>query len=158
MANEPEQHDQDEVVLPALLRAARRTYGWAIREAQAEAGCDDVPRNGSYVIGAIARTGSPLGEIIKQLGVSKQTAGQLVDALVARGYLDRSPDPEDRRRLTIGLTERGHHAAAAGRSAVERVDVELKARVGAEYVAHARATLSALIDIGDEHQMRARGH
>jgi DNA-binding MarR family transcriptional regulator len=143
-----------EVAFPALLRAARTAYGSAIRAALAEVGCDDVPRNGSYVIGAIARTGAPLSMIIKELGVSKQAAGQLVDTLVTRGYLDRSADPEDRRRLTITLTERGHAAAAVIRSAVERVDAGVVSRVGPEYVAHARATLAALIEgshEGEEH-------
>jgi DNA-binding MarR family transcriptional regulator len=144
----------DEVAFPALLRAARTAYGSAIRESLAEAGCDDVPRNGSYVIGAIARTGAPLGQIIKELGVSKQAAGQLVDTLVMRGYLDRSVDPEDRRRLTISLTERGHAAAAVIRSAIDQVDASLVDRVGQEYVRHARVTLAALIhgnDGAEEH-------
>ncbi len=137
-----------EVTLPALLRAARRVYGSAISRAQSEAGYEDLPPNGSYVIGAIARSGSPLSEIIKQLGVSKQAAGHLVDALVSRGYLDRSPDPEDRRRLTISLTARGEDAAAVTRAAVQRVDTDLLARVGAEHVAHTRATLIALLGHG----------
>lgn len=135
----------DEVTFPALLRAARTTYGSAMREALSEVGCDDLPRNGMFVIGAIARTGAPLGRIITELGVSKQAAGQLVDTLVLRGYLDRSTDPEDRRRLTVSLTERGRGAAAAIRAAVDGVDVELVSRVGPEYVAHTRATLMALI-------------
>jgi DNA-binding MarR family transcriptional regulator len=136
----------DEAGFPALLRAARTAYGSAIRTALAEVGCDDVPRNGSYVIGAIARTGAPLGQIIRELGVSKQAAGQLVDTLVARGYLDRSVDPADRRRLTITLTERGQAAAEVIRAAVDQVDAGLVGRVGPEYVAHARATLAALIE------------
>jgi DNA-binding MarR family transcriptional regulator len=135
----------DQVSLPALLRAARSTYGSAIRRALAEVGCDDVPRNGIYVVGAIARTGAPLGDIIQQLGVSKQAAGQLVDALVLRGYLERSVDLEDRRRLLVTLTERGEAAAAVIRSAVDAVDAALEAQVGAEYVAHTRATLAMLI-------------
>lgn len=142
---------ETQVAMPALLRAARRTYGSAIRAAQAEVGCDDVPRNGAYVIGAIARGGSPLSEIITALGVSKQAAGQLVDTLVARGYLDRSPDAEDRRRLTVTLTERGRAAAAAGRSAVDEVDAQLTERIGADYVAHARVALGILIEIAREH-------
>lgn len=146
----------DEVAFPALLRAARTTYGSAIRESLAEVGCDDVPRNGSYVIGAIARTGAPLSRIIQELGVSKQAAGQLVDTLVTRGYLDRSVDPEDRRRLTITLTERGRAAAALIRSAVERVDAEVVAQVGPEYVAHTRATLAALIE--GNHNRKGHDH
>jgi DNA-binding MarR family transcriptional regulator len=139
---------ESEVSIPALLRAARRTYGSAIRAAQEAVGCDDVPRNGAYVIAAIAWGGAPLSQVIKELGVSKQTAGQLVDTLVARGYLDRSPDPEDRRRLTVELTERGRVAFAAGRAAVEEVDEQLTERIGADYVAHARVALGALIDVG----------
>ena len=138
----------DQIPFPALLRAARTVYGAAIRRALGEIGCDDVPRNGIYVIGAIARAGAPLGQIIKELGVSKQAAGQLVDTLVLRGYLDRTVDSEDRRRLTIALTERGRAAAAASRSAIERLDGELAARVEPDYVAHTRATLGALIAFG----------
>jgi DNA-binding MarR family transcriptional regulator len=135
----------DEVAFPALLRAARTTYGAAIREDLGRVGCDDLPRNGAYVIGGIARTGAPLSEIITGLGVSKQAAGQLVDALVTRGYLARAVDPDDRRRLTITLTDRGHAAAVVIRSAVDRVDADLERRVGPQYVAHTRATLAALI-------------
>ena len=140
----------DEAGFPALLRAARRAYGSAVRGALADAGYDDVPRNGSYVLAAIARTGAPLGRIIQELGVSKQAAGQLVDTLVTRGYLDRAPDPDDRRRLTITLTAGGHAAAEEIRSAVARVDDGLVRRVGPEYVAHARAALAALIEAGND--------
>jgi DNA-binding MarR family transcriptional regulator len=135
-------------VLPGLLRSARSTYGSAMREALEVVGCADVPRNGMYVLGGIARNGVPLSEIIGELGVSKQAAGQLVDTLVVRGYLDRSPDPADRRRLTVSLTERGALAAQATRSAVERVDAALTNRVGAEDIRRTRATLAALIDLG----------
>ena len=139
----------DEIAFPALLRAARTTYGSAIRAALDEVECGDVPRNGIFVLGAIVRTGSPLADIIRQLGVSKQAAGQLVDTLVLRGYLDRSPDPDDRRRMTVALTERGLVAAKASRAAVDRIDAELTARVGAEHVAHTRATLGSLVEHAD---------
>jgi DNA-binding MarR family transcriptional regulator len=152
------QHDwSDEVAFPALLRAARMTHGSAVRAALAEAGFDDMPRNGSYVIGGIARTGAPLSQVIKGLGVSKQAAGQLVDTLVARGFLDRSVNPDDRRQLTITLTDRGRAAADVIRSAVERLDADLVARVGPEYVAHTRATLASLIDGHDRAEGPHRG-
>jgi MarR family len=100
-----------DVVIPALMRGARRTYASAIRAALVEVGCDDMPRNGSFVVVSIAR--SPLGDVIKELGISKQRAGQLVDTLVSRGYLERLTDAADRRRMTVSLTERGSAAGAA---------------------------------------------
>lgn len=131
--------------MPALLRGARRVYGAAIREALARAGYDDIPKNGVFVLGAIARMGAPLSEIIGHLGASKQAGGQLVDTLVMRGYLDRETDANDRRRLTVRLSDRGREAAQITRAAIERVDAMLVKRVGRERIAHTRATLLALI-------------
>jgi DNA-binding MarR family transcriptional regulator len=144
----------DDLAFPALLRIARQAYGSAVRQALADGDFDDVPRNGAFVLGGIARHGAPLSEIISALGVSKQAAGALVDTLVARGYLDRSVDPEDRRRLTVRLTERGAAAAAVVRSAVEEVDADLAVTVGASYLAHTRATLASLAgraSLGHDH-------
>jgi DNA-binding MarR family transcriptional regulator len=140
----------DTLVIPVLLRGARNTYGEIMRKALAEADCDDVPANGMYVIGGLAMgTGvSPLSTVVLALKASKQAAGQLVDTLVLRGYLKREADEEDRRRLTVKLTERGWHAAAVQREARERIDAELIKRVGADTVAAARKTLGALIEIG----------
>jgi DNA-binding MarR family transcriptional regulator len=144
-----EESGDAELTLPALLRAARRTYASATQRALAEAGFEDVPRDGSYVISGVARTGAPLGEIVTALGASKQAAGQLVDTLVVRGYLARAVDPGDRRRLTISLTARGEAAAQVIRSAVDRVDTDLLRRVGPESVAGARTVLAALMEAGD---------
>lgn len=148
------QEDQwfEDIVMPALLRHARTTYGAAMHEALAEAGCDDVPKNGLYIIGGLAlgAGGAPLGRLAKELSVSKQSAGQLVDTLVLRGYLERTVDEEDRRKLTVTLTARGRMAAAAQAAARERIDAELLARVGAESVHQTRRTLAALVEMRQE--------
>jgi DNA-binding MarR family transcriptional regulator len=140
----------EEIPLPALLRHARSTYGLAMRKALAEAGYDDIPGNGLYLIGglAIGEAGIPLGQLIKELRVSKQVAGQLVDTLVLRGYLERTTDSADRRKLTVTLTERGRGAATIQAAALERIDAELIGKVGAEDVLRTRRTLAVLIDIG----------
>ncbi|HEX4109965.1 MAG TPA: MarR family transcriptional regulator [Solirubrobacteraceae bacterium] len=124
-------------------------YRAAVRDALARSGFDDLPRDGAYVIGLVALRDAPLSEVIRGLGLSKQAAGQLVDTLVTRGYLDRSVDPDDRRRLRIALTERGAAAALEIRQAVEAIDAALLERVGPERLAHARATLAALAELGD---------
>ena len=140
----------DCVAFPVLLRWARGTYGEAMQKALAEAGCDDVPPNGMYVIGGLALGAGdvPLSVLVKELKLSKQAAGQLVDTLVLRGYLWRETDEADRRRFTVSLTERGKHAAEVQRTARERIDAELVRRAGAEAVAATRKTLGTLIEIG----------
>ena len=143
--------------LPVLLRHARTTYGAAMRKALDEAGYDDIPGNGLYVIGGLAlqRDDIPLGELIKQLRISKQAAGQLVDTLVSRGYLERTVAEDDRRKLTIALTDRGKAAAQTQQAAREKVDAELLASVGQDDVTRTRRTLAVLADIGRQHGAQA---
>ncbi len=156
MENASAPRHQD-IVMPALLRHARTTYGGAMRRALDRAGFDDIPANGLYVIGGLALGAEdvPLSALIQDLRISKQAAGQLVDTLVMRGYLERQTDPDDRRRLVVRLTERGAEAAAIQGRARDAVDAKLAARVSAADIAAARRVLSALIDIAIEAREKA---
>ena len=137
----------DEVVIPALLRAARGAYAHAVRARLAEAGYDDMPRNGPFVLGGMANQGGSAGGLIRDLGISKQAASQLIDTLVLRGYLERRIDGDDRRRMTIECTERGRAAAAAVHAGVEAVDAELAGMLSPTQLAGLRAGLVALTEI-----------
>jgi DNA-binding MarR family transcriptional regulator len=139
--------DRTEVVIPALLRAARGSYGHAIRKGLAAAGFDDVPRNGPHILGGLVNHGGSASNLVRELGVSKQAASQLIDALVARGYLKRHTDPQDGRRVRIEATDRGRAAAAAVRTAVLAVDAELAELISATELAGLRAGLRALCSI-----------
>lgn len=133
------------------------TYGTAMRQSLAQADYEDIPRNGLYLIGGLALGAGdvPLARLVRDLGISKQSAGQLVDTLVTRGYLERHVDPDDRRRLNVTLTERGLDAARVQTEARERIDAALCERIGAERVQHLRQALAALIEIGSESDERA---
>jgi DNA-binding MarR family transcriptional regulator len=137
--------------IPALMRQARGSYGGAIAAALAEAGFDDVPRTGPFVLGGLIRNGDVgLTELIGALGSSKQTASQLIDTLVVRGYIDRTPDPADRRRVVVSLTERGRAAGDVVGAAVDRVDATLAARITAEQFEGLRAGLATLAGLKRE--------
>jgi DNA-binding MarR family transcriptional regulator len=143
----------DEVPLSALLYATRGTYTEAVRQAQAKIGCGDVPASGEFILSAMEWSGASLESVIRWMGVTKQAVGQAVETLVDRGYLERSRDPSDRRRVNLSLTERGHGAGRAARTAIEQIDRELRAQVGPQSIAHTRATLIALRDI----KLKSRG-
>ena len=132
------------------------TYGHAVRAQLAEADLDDLPRNGPYVLGGIVNQGSSAGQLVRQLGVSKQAASQLIDTLVLRGYLERQVDPEDRRRVKIEVTDRGRAAAAAVRAGVQAVDAELAEMITPTELAGLRAGLLALCDIRDRMEDEAQ--
>ena len=145
--SESDEFNPDDVVLPALLRHARGSYGNAIRLSLARAGFDDLPRNSAYVLGGIVNHGAPAQGLVRELRISKQAASQLIDTLVLRGYLQRSENPDDRRRITVEPTERGRAAAAAIRAGVVSVDDELATMITPEQLAAMREGLFALIGI-----------
>jgi DNA-binding MarR family transcriptional regulator len=140
----------EEIVLPVLLGAARKTYGAAIQQALADAGCDDVPRLGARVLGALARD-SGVADIAALCSISKQAASQLVDTLVMRGYLTRSTDEQDRRRVNLRLTPRGEAAASVVAEAVADVDAAISHRVGPDALAQARLVIAGLVELGHQH-------
>jgi DNA-binding MarR family transcriptional regulator len=156
MPSPPETAEADEVVIPALLRAARGSYGNAIRAQLAEAGFEDIPRNGAYVLGGMVNHGGSASGLVRELGVSKQAASQLIDTLVLRGYLEREADSEDRRRVKIAVTERGRTAAAAVRAGVVAIDAELAKLISPAELAGLRAGLTALCDIREFMEYAAR--
>ena len=140
--------------IPGLLRHARYTYGDVMRAELAAAGFNDIPKNGLYLIGGLAqgRGKVPLAQLIADLRISKQLAGQLVENLVSRDYLTRTQDENDRRRFTIALSERGKAAAAVQARARNRVDAALARRIGRENVQVFRQVLLVLATLGRSRQ------
>ena len=51
--------------------------------------------------------GIALGAVARHLGIPKSSASEQVKSLERRGYLKRRRDPQDERRLSIVLTDKG---------------------------------------------------
>jgi DNA-binding MarR family transcriptional regulator len=151
MTSEP--RPAPDVFLPTLLRPGRGVYGLFIRDALTAAGFTDMPGNGGYVLGLAEPDGAPLSDVITDLGVSKQTAKELVDTLVVRGYLRRTTDPQDDRRVVLTLTDRGRAASATVFATAQEVNARLLAVVGAERMAHTQETLAALLGLYSSSQV-----
>jgi DNA-binding MarR family transcriptional regulator len=139
--------DWGELATPALMRSARGAYAQSIRAQLHAIGIDDLPRNGSFILAGIDAAGGPRHDLPSELGVTKQAVSQVIDLLVNRGYLEREPDPDDRRRVRLELTDRGEDAVAAVLRGVEAVDRQLEEVVSPEEVSALRSVLSALTDI-----------
>jgi DNA-binding MarR family transcriptional regulator len=150
----------NEVSIPALIRAARGSYAQAIGVRLAAIDCDDLPRNGPFVLGGMARWGGSAADMISGLGVTKQAASQLIDTLVLRGYLIRETDPSDRRRMVITLTDRGRAAAQAVVTGIDDIDAELATMISPAELAGLRTALSALSEIKErrEHEQHHHDH
>jgi DNA-binding MarR family transcriptional regulator/catechol 2,3-dioxygenase-like lactoylglutathione lyase family enzyme len=139
--------DMKELATPTLMRAARGAYASSIRAQLHLIGADDLPRNGAFLLAGIDTTGGPRHDLPSELGVTKQAVSLLIDVLTERGYLERRPDPGDRRRIALELTERGQQVVDAVLRGVEAVDLQLLERVPPEQVEAMRSALGALVQI-----------
>jgi DNA-binding MarR family transcriptional regulator len=139
--------DPHELATPTLMRAARGVYAQSIRTELQAIGADDLPRNGATLLAGIAAAGRTRPDLPGGLGVTKQAISQAIETLARRGYLERNPDPGDRRRISLTLTSRGQEVFDAVVRGVESVDARLLERVPAGQVAAMRSALLALSEI-----------
>lgn len=57
--------------------------------------------------------GASLSDVAAHLGLTPPTTSVMVDGLVSRGLVARQANPDDRRRITLGLTATGQAAMAS---------------------------------------------
>lgn len=70
--------------------------------------CHDVSVSQCYALQALVeRGGMTLNDLAAHLYLDKSTASRVVDALERKGYVERSPHPDDRRALVLAATEAG---------------------------------------------------
>jgi len=142
--------DRDDYTTPTLMVSARGTYAQSIRAQLHRIGANDLPANGVFILAGIDAAGGPRQDFPAELGVTKQAVSQAIDVLVNRGYLTRSTDPGDRRRVVLELTGRGEEVVDAAQAGIEAVDRQLEERVSAEQIGAMRSALIALTEIKGE--------
>ncbi|MEV0051859.1 MarR family transcriptional regulator [Saccharopolyspora shandongensis] len=96
--------DPDLAALSARLLLALQQE---LFDALAERGFADLtPRHGA-VLAYLDPAGVRASELAQLSGQHKQVIGTIVDELAALGYVERKPDPADRRAKLVVPTERG---------------------------------------------------
>jgi DNA-binding MarR family transcriptional regulator len=98
------------------------------------------------------RDGIRVTDLAEQAGVTKQTAGALVDELEAGGYVTRQPDPADARARLVVLTDRGEMLCAAAAAEVSRIEADWRTHLGAKAYDDMRAALLSLREITDPYR------
>lgn len=85
--------------------------------------------------------------------MTAQSMGELVDDLERKGYVERRPDPADRRTKPVYLTAQGEAAVSASLVAVRRQEDELERRPGTTRYRALRDVLETLGDFGIDPSM-----
>jgi DNA-binding MarR family transcriptional regulator len=133
---------------PTLLRTAYNVLSAAIYRAVSDAGATDMrPAHGNAMEMLSIQDGLRLTDIAAQAGMAPQSMGEIVDDLVAKGYLSRREDPTDRRAKRIYLTQKGRDTAQASRIALLEVERRISETLGTDTYQEMRRNLAAISEI-----------
>ena len=148
-----------------LLRLARDLLSAEVGAAVRLAAPDQRPAHGAVMEQLDFEDGLRLTDLAHGAGMTPQAIGELVDQLEALGYVERRPDPGDRRAKRIYRTARARRASQAAFETSHDIDLDLSTLLGADRLAALKADLARIIESrGGEvtplpapHQIRHRG-
>lgn len=136
-----------ERMLGAELRVVQQAIVQRIGQALAAAGFEDLRPAHFAVFRSLPAEPVRLTDLAERAQVTKQSMGALVEHLVAHGYLERAPDPHDRRAQLLRRTARGWEVERVARATIRALEREWAAALGAERYATFRDTLRDLVEL-----------
>jgi DNA-binding MarR family transcriptional regulator len=128
-----------------LLRLVYQQYSQDIDAALREAGFDDIRPSAANVFPFVGPDGITVSELAELARVRKQTMAQAVDQLERTGYVERRPNPRDRRSHLVCLTERGRSVPPVTHAAAARVEQRWAELTGEPELEALRSGLIALL-------------
>lgn len=131
--------------LALLLLAGFRTMADRGSEELSKLGYEDVRPAHDFALHSILAGASSASELGRAMSITKQAAAKTITLLESRGYLARDPDPSDKRRIQLRVTERGMSMLQEGQAIFDRLRSEWEQQVGPDAVAVLEQTLQAYV-------------
>ena len=88
--------------------------------------------------------GTRVSVLAERAQMTKQSMAELVVHLERHGYVERVPDPADRRAKLVRATSRGREVYAIARALVEEITARVEARLGPRRLAELQTLLAEL--------------
>jgi DNA-binding MarR family transcriptional regulator len=133
--------DPSRIPLPALMDLAVDAMWTDFRASLLEAGITDIRPTHGCVFRFLRGDGMRLTELASLANLTKQSVGEIVDDLTALGYIERYPDPTDKRAKLLRLTKKGEAAQATGFGLFAKLEEEWANAFGDDDIALLRALL-----------------
>jgi DNA-binding MarR family transcriptional regulator len=131
--------------LALLLLAGFRTMADRGTEELAKLGYDDVRPAHDFALHSILAGADSASELGRAMSITKQAAAKTITLLEARGYVSRDPDPSDKRRMRLRVTERGMLLMRDGEAIFEQLRTEWEEQVGVDAVGELEHTLQRFV-------------
>ena len=125
------QNDDAQSLAFGLLAASRALIDGVSAGVRARGFGDVRPAHG-FAFTRLSAGGATITELAGHLDVTRQAAAQLVDELIAKGYVERMPHPRDSRARLIVLTSKGWACTRAAETAIADTLRQWEAVLGPE--------------------------
>jgi DNA-binding MarR family transcriptional regulator len=135
-----------------LLRLVYQHYAQNIDAALREAGFGDIRPAHANVFPFVPPEGITVSELAELASVRKQTMAEAVEQLERMGYVERRPNPHDRRSRLVFLTARGSSVKPVTHATAARVEQRWAELTSPEELEELRASLLHLLT-----KLRAKG-
>jgi DNA-binding MarR family transcriptional regulator len=140
--------DDDALALSTVILAAGNALVDGIQDGLTARGFTDVRPAHGFAFARLAPAGATVSELAAHLGITRQAGAQLVDELVAKGYVERRRHPDDGRAQLITLTERGWACTRAAEAAAAETVGAWAAILGEDRVNAIRRVLAEIAPAG----------
>jgi DNA-binding MarR family transcriptional regulator len=137
--------DHGPPLLGLLLRLLHQHWSQSMEAALRAAGFGDIRPPHANVFAFVPSGGMQVSELAQLSGVRKQTMAQVVEQLERMGYVERRPDPADRRGRLVFLTERGQAVRPVGAATGRRVEQQWAQLTSPETIQALRGSLERLL-------------
>jgi DNA-binding MarR family transcriptional regulator len=128
-----------------LLRLVHQHWTQDVEAALEEAGYGDIRPPHANVFTFMRPEGIQVSELTRLAHVRKQTMTQAVEELERLGYVERRPDPDDRRARLVFLTERGKGVRPIAVSTGRLVDERWSDIAGSQEIEGLKQALQAVL-------------
>ena len=130
--------------LAILLREPFRAGTELLHRRFAERGHPDIRPPHGNVMQFLDDAGTRVSVLAERAQMTKQSMAELVVHLERLGYVERVPDPSDRRAKLVRATPRGKQLYAIARDVVAEIEAEWTKRLGKTKVRQLRELLEEL--------------
>jgi DNA-binding MarR family transcriptional regulator len=130
--------------LAILLREPFRAGTERLHRRFAERGHPDIRPPHGNVMQFLDDGGTRVSVLAERAQMTKQSMAELVAHLERLGYVERVPDPSDRRAKLVRATPRGKQLYAIARDVVAEIEVEWTRSLGKNKLRHLRELLEEL--------------
>ncbi|MCA0455276.1 MAG: MarR family winged helix-turn-helix transcriptional regulator [Chloroflexi bacterium] len=142
----PEVTDSYDDNIGRLLNLAMRDFQTRCAEKLHARGYTQLSATHLTILSYIEPAGSRIVTLAERAGMTKQSMGDLIRELEAQGYVERSPDPSDKRAVIIKMAQENGNFMSDAFAIMAEIQAEYAAALGGNGLDDLRGLLKRLLN------------